>query len=721
MPESMLPSTPPEPRLAGGDGTSPGRSAASGGRRRRAASILGAVLLAAWAVVVASAFVRGQGLLSRAVASATTTFAPLVLVGYSVWLAGWRIRRRIVDSGRVEWSRLERHATEIGLGLAAVMLATFVLGVAGLLHPGAAWVVVGLPWIGPHRPFWRDLAAMRPARGAGTVFLWAALLVTAGLTLLASLAPPTSQDALVYHLAVPRKWIADGSIGYVEGNFYSAFPMNVELLFTLGLLLDSPSLAKWFHWLLGVGAAVVTAALALRVMASRGMPRRATAVPLLAAALFATIPTAALIAGWAYVDLGVVFFTLLSIDLLIVSWRVGRDAADPEAERTASRLLVLAAAFAGVAAGCKYTAGSQGIFLVGFLVLSGLFERRSWRAVARRVGVAIGVMALVAGPWYLKNWWQLGNPVFPFAYGIFGGADWDAERARILAISLSEWGGSRSGWGILTLPWDLTTSGAFFSPEHFDGVVGAAFLFGLPLLCLGVRVGEEYRVALFFLIVHCLFWVVMTHQVRFLLPALAIASALIAVGAAASRARAVRLFAGGGLRFAIAANVILVSIHFSSHDPLPVVLGLESEEHYLQREVPGGDYAVFRHINDRLPGSSRILFGSCGNPGYLCDRDFHSDALFENRTLARLLEGAESPDDLDSRLRREGFTHLLFRFDCVFDPTGRKSEIPLAGQSLLAAYLNARARVVARAGPTFLYAVGRDDASTAERGEGGGP
>jgi len=39
----------------------------------------------------------------------------------------------------------------------------------------------------------------------------------------------------------------------------------------------------------------------------------------------------------------------------------------------------------------------------------------------------------------------------------------------------------------------------------------------------------------------------------------------------------------------------------------------------------------------------------------------------------------------------------------VFDPSGRKSEIPLHGQELLAAFLNQHARLLGQARGTFLY------------------
>ncbi len=49
-------------------------------------------------------------------------------------------------------------------------------------------------------------------------------------------------------------------------------------------------------------------------------------------------------------------------------------------------------------------------------------QRRSWRIAA---AYAAGVAVLI-GPWLVKNVIDTGNPVYPLAYGLFGGHDWDA-------------------------------------------------------------------------------------------------------------------------------------------------------------------------------------------------------------------------------------------------------------------------------------------------------
>ena len=682
--------------------TSPHPPGASPGWR----VVLGWILLAAWAVLVFVFFASNLRSFLEPMLGFAKTVGFMALCSYSFWILGWRLRSRFLPRGVAEFDGLEAFLVELALGVGCVMVAMFTAGACGLYHPVTAWVVVAAPLVGTHlralsevRKRWRELQReIRPS------VLWILLLLTAVMTLFESLAPATSQDAFVYHLAVPARFMAEGNLHYVPGNFYSAFPMNVEMLFTLGLLLDSEPLAKWFHWMLGAGAVAAVAALA-RHLAARSRERTDTPCGLLAATLFATIPTVALIAGWAYVDLGVVFFITLSSLFFLRFWESQRGRKVESLRHESTPYLVLSVVLAGIAAGCKYTAGFQGLLIAAFVLVTAVREKRSPRLVCGQVGTVCFVVLAFASPWFVKNMITTGNPLFPFAYSLLGGDGWDADRSRVLAISLSEWGGGRPLWQLPELIWDVTVSGQFFSQAGFDGVIGCGFLIGAPFLLVGWTMSREYRVAAWFFILHGVFWVTATQQIRFLLPALAVAAALIAVALCYWKAKSGSRLPIVLLQASAFANVLLIAVHFGTHNPLPVVLGFEVEDSYLEREVPGGDYAVFRHIEAKLPLESRILFGSCGNPAYLCKRDYHSDALFENFTLVRLLEGAETPEELSRRFADAGYTHLLFRFDCVFDPSGRKSEVPLKGQLLLAEFLSKYSRLELQADQTRLHSL----------------
>jgi len=90
----------------------------------------------------------------------------------------------------------------------------------------------------------------------------AILLVLVG----GSLAPAGAieWDSLAYHLAVPKIYLADGRIHYIPFVSHSNFPFTMEMLYTLGLFLNGPALAKLNHLM----------ALVLTLLLLWGMGRR---------------------------------------------------------------------------------------------------------------------------------------------------------------------------------------------------------------------------------------------------------------------------------------------------------------------------------------------------------------------------------------------------------------------------------------------------------------
>ena len=64
------------------------------------------------------------------------------------------------------------------------------------------------------------------------------------LSIGSALAPAFANDALVYHLAVPKAFLQAGGLGHLPNNIYSLFPQQIEMLYLFALALGSDSLAQ---------------------------------------------------------------------------------------------------------------------------------------------------------------------------------------------------------------------------------------------------------------------------------------------------------------------------------------------------------------------------------------------------------------------------------------------------------------------------------------------
>ncbi|HEX7212839.1 MAG TPA: hypothetical protein VF578_01395, partial [Methylomirabilota bacterium] len=296
-----------------------------------------AALAGAWVVVLAGAFLlnRGDdvgrlpvllgasiGALSRGpvwgLAGLVSSVAGVIiaaLIGVAWYGVGHTILSRL-EEATGPGSR-EREVAQLAqrmlLGAAGWSICWFFLGFLSLYRAPAAVIalIVGLVLAAPGVPRARTgLRAMLRMGG------WAALtLIVTGqaLALIAALAPPTAKDTLLYHLALPKAWIAAGRAIEVPYNIAGYYPLGVEMHAVWAMLLGAP---------LGVRAAEAAAGATIFLFApiltvivyawarERGASRGWSAA---AALMVAWIPTVYDVAASEYVDLAMTAYTAMAI------------------------------------------------------------------------------------------------------------------------------------------------------------------------------------------------------------------------------------------------------------------------------------------------------------------------------------------------------------------------------------------------------------------------
>lgn len=71
------------------------------------------------------------------------------------------------------------------------------------------------------------------------------------------------------------------------------------------------------------------------------------------------------------------------------------------------------------------------------------------------------------------------------------------------------------------------------------------------------------------------------------------------------------------------------------------------------------------------------------NKGFLCDREYYSDAMFESYTLQKILSQSPSPEDVYTSFKSRGFSHLLCDMDYVF---GGRSLLSMQEKGMFAGF-----------------------------------
>jgi hypothetical protein len=205
----------------------------------------------------------------------------------------------------------------------------------------------------------------------------------------------------------------------------------------------------------------------------------------------------------------------------------------------------------------------------------------------------------------------------------------------------------------LLLPWNITFRGQpAFLYRFFDGVLSPLLLLwafwavlrgtGLTRRLLLLSLGGVYL------------WGVGPQQLRFLLPLILLLSAL--VGAHWRSERGLLGAIQGALFLLTAGGLLAPFLVETARDTLPVVLGREKPERYLNRKVQS--YEAFQALPHHVPTGERV-FLIWENRVYYGTRPFIADSFFEASEAVRMAERAGSPDRFLAELKDRGCEWVL--------------------------------------------------------------
>lgn len=606
---------------------------------------------------------------------------------------------------RLDLEAPEALALASALSLAWCMAGGMLLAGTGGLNSWAVWLWLAGGTCASLLFAWRaeiSLADWRPK-----VSNWGSLVLLAppALMMLAfATVPPWYRDSLVYHLALPREFAREGAAFWPDDNIFAAFPIAWELalsfLYTLGA---EPNFDPVFNPRLA-GAWVMLAA----ALAAVSLARAAGATRNLAAAsgaLFLLLPTVVEYGPSAYVEGPLLLFVTLAL------WSTLRSV-----DLTSGiSLWWLSAGLAGVACWIKYPGLAIVAFLAGatsFIECLSARERTllAWGKYASRWSA---LAALIGCPFLLRNAVVRGNPVFPTAYGIFGGEGWDTWRAWAYGVTLQNYGYGRGWWDYLQLPWRLFT-------EHdltggFEGSLGPIVALGGVAgiwLCRRPEDRSKSGTLLGWVLFGSLFWALTVQQTRFYLFVTPALLSLLAVAgtrilSAQVRPRVAWIAICAVLSLQLAWSAAPVASLWNRQATTQWLSGALDEETFLAGMMPES-YPPMRALDDHVPADGRVWLVWMRGYTYYLDRPYRMDCVFEAWRLEALLEEVEEPGELAAKLHRDGITHLLINHR-FFLQNGNADLRPGRTELLRERFAQALERSAVRRveswGPVTLYAV----------------
>jgi len=637
--------------------------------------------LLAWLIGVC-ALLTAWAPLTWLVLIADGLYVACVLVGaagWGAWPARWLgLGRRPAP---------QRFCLAAALGLGVVSVLTLALGALGWLSTPAAWAILGVGALlgagalarGPQAPspacvgqvsnlppdaevrrYWTAIAAL----------CGALLAVPTAIALLGACLPPgvlwdgeaRGYDVLEYHLQSPREHFDQGRVAFLPHNVYASFPQQVEMLYLLLMWLKGdPHAAAIPAQLLhaSLGALAALAALAW----TRGPGRW------VAAAALGSVPWVAYLGALAYVECGLLFFAAVATGLALDALRcetptqtpgraaptnVPRHVLPPRDAPADWRLLLAAGLIAGLACGCKYTAL---VLVAAALGAAWLLATHGGLLRRLRDGAMLALGSAVAfSPWMIRNVLQTGNPVYPFAYTLFGGAAWsDAQAAQWTtahALPESQRGAApRAARAVRELFGSLDGEPARgrFTPSLFGLAI---FVAGMVAL-LGARSRGQLALAAWAALMLAA-WAGLTFMPgRFLVPL--IVPLAFAVGAACdARPRTT----------VVLASLVLLGGAWNNFE-----LWRTLREHAqrwqartgvrLAQMIDGGDVFAQTHPLNALPEDARIwLVGDAAV--FYVERPTHYTVVFSRDPWIEFAAGGARPRECVAWLAQRGVTHVAF-------------------------------------------------------------
>lgn len=540
---------------------------------------------------------------------------------------------------------LERLALQAALGWGVLGLLWFLAGLLGVFRSWMAWSILigGLALTWKSGLAWTvELADLKRTWGASGAFGKVLALVIgllAGIQLLYALAPPAQWDALMYHLQLPRQYLAAGRFYFIAENPYWGQPPLGELVYGMAQALGRNQTAALAGWAL-------QSIFLLGVVGSAARRSGATSGWIGAFALMAGFSFRWLMSS-AYVDgLAALFGYATLIGLL--AWIEGGT----------DRWLAWTGLFAGLALWTKLTAG----LLLPVMALCIIFLRppqtvHPWRAALLPCLVAL----VVFSPWLVINFSYSGSPLYPQIWP----TEFASAQRLVYFARQAETAGNQLLWLPLAATWfgldgarlaDSVTYGWDLGPLlmllAIPGLIASrnsrsARLLGIWLVCgwAGMALAGSYSPLL---------WQTRLYMV--LLPAAGLAAGYGWQALARLQIPKLRL---DRVLIAFIGFVALLILQqdlqqLARQNPARVFFERQSEAQYLESRL-GWFPAAMRALGD-LPSGSSALF--LWEPrGLYAPLNAAPDIWIDRWFLDR--QGAGEPDQILGRWRDAGFTHLL--------------------------------------------------------------
>jgi hypothetical protein len=299
----------------------------------------------------------------------------------------------------------------------------------------------------------------------------------------------------------------------------------------------------------------------------------------------------------------------------------------------------------------------------------------------------------VASPWYLKNYFQTGNPFYPLFDSLINSLNHHSvqeslqqqvieKTGQVSFFKLREIMYGENLWETLLIPVRMFFQGKDTSYQYFQGSLNPILIIFLPFSFLKKRYDKDKIFFVCFTVIFLFMAYFLTaKQVRYILPVLPFLAIIAVMGIKDifDRTRESTLFSSLRSKEKIRSSVKVVIItgvatllifnlnylkyRIETINPFPYVLGKETKEAFLQHHLL--HYGAVEYINHYLPDDAIVFTMFLGRRGYYFDRAYKNEVSFGMATLKQMIINADDEKNFLKYVRSMEVTHILMRTDLV--------------------------------------------------------
>jgi 4-amino-4-deoxy-L-arabinose transferase-like glycosyltransferase len=477
------------------------------------------------------------------------------------------------------------------------------------------------------------------------IFLIILTLFFLALNFFQILAPPVNDDALMYHLQIPKSYIENNSIFYNSFVPYNA-PHLLELLLIFPMQHGNIYSVQVFLYL-------VSFLLICQIYKfSKNYFGRLSS--LLAILIVISTPKFTYINSSGLVE---VYLALITISALWIYIEIFNEFKHYNDNKKLYRFVIVASLLLGSTAAIKYY-GLFSIVAVGSAFLFYIIKNQNLN-YKKLILLSLFYGLIFSSPFYLKNIYFTGNPIYPALYSIFGGIDW----SQSLDLLSNDFFSQNKKIEINVFNFLLSPFFLFLDYNTISGRSGYGILLPilLPVVFFHKRKLERFEnfninFILYYSLTIIVFWFLFSfHRDRHLFILVIILAIIISY-------LVTKLYEK---KYKLTNFIILIAFLVGM---VPNFAGnILFNKKYIAYKIQGNTEVQFLNtyipfiedynwINKNLPNNAKVL-NMIGNRQYYIKKDqFYPSPAFQGKYDFSVIN---NPYDLYNDLKNDGITHII--------------------------------------------------------------